>query len=99
MVVCIKGFSGCDYVLDNKTISLRGGCFLNEISKADFNEICQKYQSFQDTIDSGAIVVSEIQGTIKANDEADKVKADIKAKQDKAQKAVETKTNTKIKKG
>ena len=65
MIVIIKNIAGCDYPIRDvcgnieKTISLKGGCFMNEISKDDFDLLCKSYPSFKNAIDEGFIIVND----------------------------------------
>lgn len=65
MIIIIKNIAGCDYPIRDvfgnieKTISLKGGCFMNEISKDDFDLLCKSYSSFKNAIDEGFIIVND----------------------------------------
>lgn len=71
MVVIIKNMSGCDYPIRDffgnieKIISLKGGCFMNEITKDDFDLLCKTYPSFKDTIEQNFIIVNDIKSKFK----------------------------------
>lgn len=57
MIVIVKSFSGCDYTLSNgRVISLKGGCYLNEVEKSDFELLCKEFPSVEVAIESGHIV-------------------------------------------
>ena len=43
MFLVIKSISGHNYDLDDKKISLKGGCYLNEITTEDFKALRDKY--------------------------------------------------------
>ena len=42
MFIAIKSISGHNYDLDDKKISLKGGCYLNEITADDFKALRDK---------------------------------------------------------
>lgn len=99
MYLIIKGFNGFDYKLSNgKTISLRGGCALNQISKADLDLLVKEYPSVQDAIDGGFYIVNGNEDTAKKQSQkaVDEVKSEVVDKQDEAQTENEIKTNTKL---
>lgn len=101
MFLVLKSFAGIDYKLkDGKIISLRGGCALNEVSKADFDELLATYSSVQKAIDKGFIVVSGNKEVAKK--QSDKAVDDIKQAtadtQEKAQAKAEKATNAKVSK-
>lgn len=95
----VKGFNGFDYKLSNgKIISLRGGCALNQISKADLDLLIKEYPSVQDAIDGGFYIVNGNEDTAKKQSQkaVDEVKDDTANKQEEAQAENEGKTNTKL---
>ena len=99
MFIAIKSISGHNYDLDDKKISLKGGCFLNEISKDDFEALRDKYACIDEFIEKGFYVVSDSKN---ANTEArasDEALQNIKDNQDNTIKANETRTRAKITKG
>lgn len=99
MYLIVKGFNGFDYKLSNgKTISLRGGCALNQISKADLDLLIKEYPSVQDAIDGGFYIVNGNEDTAKKQSQkaVDEVKSEVTDKQAEAQTENEAKTNTKI---
>lgn len=101
MFLVVKGFSGFDYHLSNgKTISLLGGCALNQISKADFDLLIKEYPSVQDVIDGGFYIINGNEDTAKKQSQkaVDDVKNQVTNEQEKAQKENSVKTNTKISK-
>lgn len=65
MIVIIKNVAGCDYPFYDsqgkrlKTISLKGGCFMNEIMQDDYNLLIKEYPSFKEAIDKGYIIVND----------------------------------------
>ncbi|HDZ5042713.1 TPA: hypothetical protein RTG66_001550 [Campylobacter jejuni] len=91
MIVVIKGISGVDYKLYNennqvvKTISLKGGCFLNAVSDDDYNELVKQYPSFAQAIDEDFIIVSNDKQINNQKNVDDTLQA-VKDKQDKAKK-------------
>lgn len=99
MYLIVKGFNGFDYKLSNgKTISLRGGCALNNISKANLDLLIKEYPSVQDDIDNGFYVVNGNEDTAKKQSQkaVDEVKSEVVDKQEEAQTKNEAETNTKI---
>lgn len=102
MIVILKSFSGCDYALKNgRVVSLKGGCFLNEVSKDDFDSICKEYPKFVEAIDSGFIVTNSNKEVAKKTNEnnvadtADKAKNDQEATQAKNAKVIKAKVSKK----
>lgn len=68
MFILIKNINGVDYPLSNgKTLSLKGGCFMNEVEKAEFDLLKKEYPSFNKAVDEGFIVVSEAKSKVKEN--------------------------------
>ena len=99
MFLAIKSISGHNYDLDDKKISLKGGCFLNEISKDDFEALRDKYPCIDEFIEKGFYVVSDSKNAnteLKASDEA---LQSIKDNQENTIKANESRTRAKITKG
>ena len=99
MFLAIKSISGHNYDLDDKKISLKGGCFLNEISKDDFEALRAKYACIDEFIEKGFYVVSDNKNAnieLKASDEA---LQSIKDNQDSTIKANESRTRAKLTKG
>ena len=99
MFIVIKSISGHNYDLDDKKISLKGGCFLNEISKDDFQALRDKYACIDEFIEKGFYVVSDSKN---ANTEArasDEALQSIKDNQENTIKANESRTRAKITKG
>ena len=99
MFLAIKSISGHNYDLDDKKISLKGGCFLNEISKDDFEALRAKYACIDEFIEKDFYVVSDSKN---ANTEArasDEALQSIKDNQDSTIKANESRTRAKIVKG
>ena len=99
MFLVIKSISGHNYDLDDKKIELRGGCYLNEISKDDFNALREKYACIDEFIDKGFYEVSDSKNAnieAKASDEA---LQSIKDNQENTIKANESRTRAKITKG
>ena len=99
MFLVIKSISGHNYDLDDKKISLRGGCYLNEISKDDFQALRDKYACIDEFIEKGFYEVSDSKNAnieVKASDEA---LQSIKDNQENTIKANESRTRAKITKG
>lgn len=100
-IVILKSFSGSDYALKSgKVVSLKGGCYLNEVDSGDFDDLCKEYPSFQNAIDGGFIVTKsnkEIAKKQNENEIADAV-SEAKKAQDKAQSANAKRTGAKTKK-
>ena len=99
MFLAIKSISGHNYDLDDKKISLKGGCFLNEISKDDFEALRAKYACIDEFIEKDFYVVSDSKN---ANTEArasDEALQSIKDNQDSTIKANESRTRAKLTKG
>ena len=99
MFLAIKSISGHNYDLDDKKISLKGGCFLNEITADDFQALRAKYACIDEFIEKGFYIVSDSKNAnteVKASDEA---LQSIKDNQDSTIKANESRTRAKIVKG
>lgn len=99
MFLVIKSISGHNYDLDDKKIALRGGCYLNEISKDDFQALRDKYSCIDEFIEKGFYEVSDSKNAnieAKASDEA---LQSIKDNQENTIKANESRTRAKITKG
>ena len=99
MFLVIKSISGHNYDLDYKKIELMGGCYLNEISKDDFNALREKYACIDEFIEKGFYEVSDSKNAnieAKASDEA---LQSIKDNQENTIKANESRTRAKITKG
>ena len=99
MFVAIKSISGHNYDLDDKKIALRGGCYLNEISKDDFNALRDKYACIDEFIEKGFYVVSDSKNTSTEAKASDEALQSIKDNQDSTIKANESRTRAKITKG
>ena len=102
MIVILKSFSGCDYALKNgRVVSLKGGCYLNEVSSDDFNSLKSEYPNFAEAIDSGYIVAQSNKEIAKKSNEnnvadtAQKAQSDQEATQAKNAKATGAKTKKK----
>lgn len=99
MFLVIKSISGHNYDLDDKKISLKGGCYLNEITAEDFKALRDKYACIDEFIEKGFYVVSDSKNAnieAKASDEA---LQSIKDNQENTIKANESRTRAKITKG
>ena len=99
MFVAIKSISGHNYDLDDKKISLKGGCFLNEISKDDFEALRAKYACIDEFIEKGFYVVSDSKNTSTEAKASDEALQSIKDNQENTIKANESRTRAKITKG
>ncbi len=102
MFVALKSFSGTDYVLrSGKIISLKGGCFLNEISKDDFESIKKEYPKFVEDCENGFIIVNDNAEVARKNTNkaVDDTLQETKNKQEKAQAKNASVTGAKVKKG
>lgn len=104
MFVIFKSFAGCDYKIYNhegkveKVISFKGGCYANNIEKADFDILCRAYPSFKKAVDEGFIVANEgdkQKAISKAVDET--LQSDLD-KQEATQKANARRTKAEVKK-
>ena len=99
MFLVIKSISGHNYDLDDKKISLKGGCYLNEITAEDFKALREKYACIDEFIEKGFYEVSDSKNAnieAKASDEA---LQSIKDNQENTIKANESRTRAKITKG
>lgn len=99
MFLVIKSISGHNYDLDDKKISLKGGCYLNEITADDFKALREKYACIDEFIEKGFYEVSDSKNAnieAKASDEA---LQSIKDNQENTIKANESRTRAKITKG
>ena len=99
MFVAIKSISGHDYSLANKTISLKGGCFLNEISQEDFQALRTCYACIDEFIQKGFYVVSDSKSPNAEAKVSDDALQNIKDNQENTIKANESRTRAKITKG
>ena len=97
--MAIKSISGHNYELGAKRIELRGGCYLNEISKDDFNALRDKYACIDEFIDKGFYIVSDSKNTSTEAKASDEALQSIKDNQDSTIKANESRTRAKIVKG
>ena len=99
MFIAIKSISGHNYDLDDKKISLKGGCFLNEITADDFQALRDKYACIDEFIDKGFYIVSDSKNTSTEAKASDEALQSIKDNQDSTIKANESRTRAKIVKG
>ena len=99
MFVAIKTISGHNYELGAKRIELKGGCYLNEISKDDFNALRDKYACIDEFIEKGFYVVSDSKNTSTEAKASEDTLQSIKDNQDSTIKANESRTRAKIVKG
>ena len=99
MFLVIKSISGHNYDLDDKKISLKGGCYLNEITAEDFKALRDKYACIDEFIEKGFYEISDSKNAnieAKASDEA---LQSIKDNQENTIKANESRTRATITKG
>lgn len=96
MFLAIKSISGHDYELDAKRIELRGGCYLNEISKDDFKALCDKYSCISEFIDKGYYIVSDTDDKKVSSKATAEAIDHMKNEQDEKLKANEARTRAKI---
>ena len=99
MFVAIKSISGHNYELGAKRIELKGGCYLNEISKDDFNALRDKYACIDEFIEKGFYVVSDSKNANTEAKASDEALQSIKDNQENTIKANESRTRAKIVKG
>ncbi|ALW15615.1 hypothetical protein [Campylobacter jejuni] len=91
MIVVLKSVSGVDYKLYNenkqviKTISLKGGCFMNNVDDDDYKELVKQYPSFNQAIEDGFIIISKNKN-VNTQKVVDDTLQEVKNKQDKAKK-------------
>ena len=99
MFIAIKSISGHNYDLDDKKISLNGGCFLNEISKDDFPALRDKYACIDEFIEKGFYIVSDTDDKKVSHKATAEAIDHLKDEQDQTLKANEARTRAKIIKG
>ena len=99
MFVAIKSINSHAYELNTKRIELKGGCYLNEISKNDFNALRDKYVCIDEFIEKGFYVVSDSKNASTEAKASDETLQSIKDNQDSTIKANESRTRAKIVKG
>ena len=99
MFIAIKSISGHDYSLANKTISLKGGCYLNEISKEDFEALRTSYPCIDEFIQKGFYVVSDTKNPNAEAKASDDALQNIKDNQENTIKANESRTRVRVTKG
>lgn len=58
MKIVIKSFAGIDFNLLDKTISLKGNAFINDINDEDYKDLL-KISSFKRMLDEGWIIAGE----------------------------------------
>lgn len=97
MFVILKSAAGLSYEIEGKTITLRGGCAINDIAESDVAAIRAKYASFDKMADKGYIIIKGTQNAAKkASDVAvDDVKQETYDAQEEAQEATAKRTRTK----
>ena len=99
MFLVIKSISGHNYDLDDKKISLKGGCYLNEITAEDFKALRDKYACIDEFIEKGFYEVSKSKNTSTEDKASDEALQSIKDNQENTIKANESRTRAKITKG
>lgn len=99
MFVAIKSINSHAYELDTKRIELKGGCYLNEISKDDFQALRNKYACIDEFIEKGFYIVSDSKNANTEAKASDETLQSIKDNQDSTIKANESRTRAKIVKG
>ena len=71
MIVILKSMAGCVFDINGVKKELRGGCYMNEITKSDFDYIAKNYKWFNEAIEKGFIVVSDTKEKVKENKAVD----------------------------
>ena len=99
MFLAIKSLNSHAYELGAKRIELKGGCYLNEISKDDFKALCDKYSCVKEFIDKGYYIVSDTDDKKISSKATAEAIDNLKDEQDQKLKANETRTRAKIVKG
>lgn len=99
MFVAIKSINSHAYELDTKRIELKGGCYLNEISKDDFKALRDKYACIDEFIDKGYYIVSDTDDKKVSSKATAEVIDDLKTEQEQTLKANESRTKAKIVRG
>lgn len=99
MFVAIKSINSHAYELNTKRIELKGGCYLNEISKDDFNALRNKYPCIDEFIDKGYYIVSDTDDKKVSSKATAEAIDHLKDEQDQTLKANESRTRAKIVKG
>lgn len=102
MFLVIKGFNGFDYKLKNgKTLSFKGGGYLNSLDKGDYNALCAEFPAFKSAVEKGFFTCNDTESEAKkaSSKAVDDTLQSTQDKQDKAQKANEARTGVKVKKG
>lgn len=99
MFVAIKSINSHAYELDTKRIELRGGCYLNEISKDDFKALRDKYACIDEFIDKGYYIVSDTDDKKVSSKATAEAIDGLKTEQEQTLKANESRTRAKIVRG
>ena len=99
MFVVIKSINSHAYELDTKRIELKGGCYLNEISKDDFKALRDKYACIDEFIDKGYYIVSDTDDKKVSSKATAEAIDHLKDEQDQTLKANEARTSAKIVRG
>ena len=96
MFLAIKSINGHAYELGAKRIELRGGCYLNEISKDDFKALRDKYACIDEFIEKGYYIVSDTDDKKVSSKATAETIDHMKNEQDQNLKANEARTRAKI---
>ena len=96
MFLAIKSISGHAYEYNNKRVVLKGGCYLNEISKDDFNALRDKYACIDEFIEKGYYIVSDTDDKKVSSKATAETIDHMKNEQDEKLKANEARTRAKI---
>lgn len=92
MKIYLKEISNLIVKTKSKKILLRGGGILNDIDKADYDELCSENKNFKLWLDKGLIVVGGAN-----SDKIDEVVGEKAEQENKRQKELEKSKNVKIK--
>lgn len=99
MFVAIKSINSHAYEFDTKRIELKGGCYLNEISKDDFKALRDKYACIDEFIEKGYYIVSDTEDKKVSSKATSEAIDHLKDEQDQMLKANESRTRAKIVRG
>lgn len=99
MFLAIKSINSHAYEFNAKRIELRGGCYLNEISKDDFKALCEKYSCIKEFIDKGYYIISDTDDKKISSKATAEAIDNLKSEQEQKLKANETRTRAKIVRG
>ena len=100
MFVAIKSINSHAYEISGgRRLELRGGCYLNEISKDDFNALRDKYACIDEFIDKDYYIVSDTDNKKVSSKATAEAIDHLKDEQDQTLKANESRTRAKIVRG